>query len=72
MEIRDVLATNLRYYRRLRGFSQEELAHRAAIDRTYISLLERRKYSVSIDTLARIAAALDVPPEALLAGPQIR
>ena len=32
MEIRDVLAHNLRTQRRAKGLSQEELAHRAGID----------------------------------------
>jgi transcriptional regulator with XRE-family HTH domain len=40
MEIREVLAANLRRCRRAAGLSQEELAHRAGIDRTYISALE--------------------------------
>ena len=39
MDIREVLALNLRKGRRAKGFSQEELAHRAEIDRTYISAL---------------------------------
>lgn len=69
MEIREVLARNLKRIRLERGLSQEELAHRAEIDRTYISALERRVYGASIDVLGRIAKALDVEPGALLAKP---
>jgi transcriptional regulator with XRE-family HTH domain len=69
MEIRDILARNIKRIRRERGLSQEELAHRAEIDRTYISALERRVYAASIDVLGRIAKALDVGPAALLAKP---
>lgn len=46
--------------------SQEELAHRADIDRTYISALERMVYAASIDVLERLAIALEVLPDALL------
>jgi transcriptional regulator with XRE-family HTH domain len=66
MQIREVLAHNLRRYRALRGLSQEELAHRADIDRTYISSLERSQYAAGIDVLERLAVALDVPPFELL------
>lgn len=72
MDVRETLAANLRHYRRLRGFSQEELAHRADIDRTYVSLLERRKYSASIDTIGKLAAALDIEPDTLLKRPDRR
>lgn len=67
MEIREVLAANIRRYRRKAGLSQEELAHRAGIDRTYISSLERCRYSASIDVLDRIARELGVDAAALLA-----
>lgn len=44
MDIRDVFAVNLRKQRKAVGLSQEELAHRAQVDRTYISALERSVY----------------------------
>ncbi|MCA1649324.1 MAG: helix-turn-helix domain-containing protein [Acidobacteria bacterium] len=66
MEIRRVFASNLRRLRTERGLSQEGLADAAGIDRTYVSALEREQYSVSIDTLAKLAAALEVPRTALL------
>jgi len=69
MEIRGILARNIKRIRLERGLSQEELAHRAEIDRTYISALERRVYAASIDVLARVADVLDVEPAALLARP---
>ncbi|WP_454655591.1 helix-turn-helix domain-containing protein [Bosea beijingensis] len=70
MEIREVLALNLRQLRRARGLSQEELAHRANIDRTYISSLERSVYAASIDVLDRIAHVLDVEAAELLKRPE--
>ncbi|WP_341487104.1 helix-turn-helix transcriptional regulator [Pararhizobium sp. A13] len=59
MEIREVFARNLKAMREARGFSQEELAHRAGIDRTYVSSLERCVYNASIDVVDRLARALD-------------
>ncbi len=46
--------------------SQEELAHLAEIDRTYVSALERRIYSASIDVVDRIARVLDIEAADLL------
>ena len=66
MEIRDILARNLRLYRQLRDLSQEELAHRAGVDRTYVSALERSVYGVTIDLLDKLAVALDVEAADLL------
>ena len=60
MGARDILAANLRSMRRRQGLSQEELAHRAAIDRTYVSALERGVYAATIDVIERLARALDV------------
>lgn len=58
MAIREVLAGNLRRFRREQLLSQEELAHRVGIDRTYVSALERCIYSASIDVLDKLARAL--------------
>jgi transcriptional regulator with XRE-family HTH domain len=69
MEIREVLALNLRKLRRARGFSQEELAHRAKIDRTYISSLERNLYAAGIHVVDRLGRALGVEAADLLRRP---
>jgi len=70
MEIRDVLALNLRRLRADRGLSQEDLADRADIDRTYISSLERSVYAAGIDVVDRLAKALGVTVVDLLAPPE--
>jgi len=67
MEIREIFASNLRRYRQARGLSQEELAHRAELDRTYISALERSVYAASIDVVGKLAVVLEVEPADLLA-----
>ena len=66
MNIREILAANLKRYRRERGVSQEELAHLAEIDRTYISSLERCQYAASIEVVDRLAKALGVETAELL------
>jgi len=70
MEIREVLALNLRRLRQARGLSQEELAHRAGIDRTYVSSLERSVYAAGIDVVDRIAQVLGVEASDLLKRPE--
>ena len=72
MEIREVLALNLRKLRQAQGLSQEELAHRAEIDRTYISALERSVYGASIDVVDRLARVLGVKASDLLRCPPQR
>jgi transcriptional regulator with XRE-family HTH domain len=72
MSIRDVLAKNVRQYRQAAGLSQEELAHRAEIDRTYISSIERSVYAATIDVVDRLAKALGVEASDLLVRPRRR
>lgn len=69
MDIRAILAVNLRAHRKERGFSQEELAHRANVDRTYVSSLERSVYAAGIDVVDRLARALGVEAADLLRSP---
>lgn len=71
MNIREVLALNLRKLRQVKGLSQEELAHRADIDRTYISALERSVYAASIDVVDNLAQGLGVEAADLLKRPTL-
>jgi transcriptional regulator with XRE-family HTH domain len=50
-----------------KGLSQEELAFRAGIDRSYISMLENGAYSATVTMLGKLARALAVEPAAFLA-----
>jgi len=63
---KEIFAQNLRALRVARGWSQEELAHRAGLDRTYISSLERQKYSPTLDALDKLAIALEANPTELI------
>ena len=69
MEIREALALNLRRLRHAQGLSQEELADRAEIDRTYISSLERCLYGATIDVVDKLARVLGVEAADLIRRP---
>jgi transcriptional regulator with XRE-family HTH domain len=48
------------------GWSQDELAHRSGLNRVYMGEVERGEKAVSIETIAKIAAALKVKGGELL------
>ena len=56
----------LRRLRKERRLSQEQLAHLAKLDRTYVSSCEAGRRNVSLKTIVRLATALDVDPAALV------
>jgi transcriptional regulator with XRE-family HTH domain len=66
------VAHNVRATRKAAGLSQEELAHEAGVDRTYVSQVERQKRNLTISVLARLAAALKVAPAELLTPPRTK
>lgn len=60
LKISAIFGEILRRYRSERGISQEELAHLAGVDRTFISRLERGIRQPTITTLIGIGEALGV------------
>lgn len=68
-EARRVLAANLRRLRAIQRMSQEGLADRAGLHRTYVGSVERCERNISIDNLERLAVALDVDLPELLRTP---
>ena len=62
----EILGFNLRRLRTSVGISQEELAERAGLHRTYVSSIERGQRNVSLENIFRIADALDTTPAELL------
>lgn len=62
----------VREHRSACGMSQEELADAAGLHRTQISLVERGKRSVRLDTVASLAIALGVQPGDLMPGIRLR
>ena len=66
MDVRKLVAQNLRKYRKAIGLSQEELAHKARIDRTYVSGIERGVRNPTVLVLQELAAVLKIRPADLL------
>lgn len=60
MELNDSFANTLRKLRAEKKLSQEELAFKANLHRTYISQLERGLKSPTLNTLYILAGVLDV------------
>ena len=67
MDLAQILGVNVREARIRLGISQEELAFRASMKRSYVSDMERGTRNPSIKAIGRIAAALGVEPASLLA-----
>ena len=60
MNVKEALGKRIKLLRNEIGISQEELADRAEIDRTYITSVECGKRNISIVNIEKIAKALGV------------
>ena len=62
------IGIRLSYFRKLRGYSQEQLAERAGLSPGFLSQVEApgMAVGVSLNTLFSIAEALDIPAYKLL------
>lgn len=62
------LGLNIAYYRKLRGWTQEQLAERAEISRTHLSNIEapNAPTALPLEKLFEIAVVLGVEPAKLL------
>lgn len=65
-ELLKLIASNIIYYRRKLKMTQDELAYKAGIDRTYVGYIENAKHNLTIGKLSEIADALGVSFEDLL------
>jgi transcriptional regulator with XRE-family HTH domain len=61
-----IVGNNIKKYRKRLNISQEELAERAGLHRTYIGGVERGERNITLDSLQVIAAALNVAPVELI------
>lgn len=60
------IAKRILVLRKQKGMSQEELADRAELYRTYIGHIENARYSPSAHVLYKIIKALQIDPKDLL------
>ena len=50
----------IKYFRKINNLSQEQLAEKANLDRTYISGIERGRRNITLDSLDKIIVALEI------------
>ncbi|MBZ9803398.1 helix-turn-helix domain-containing protein [Mesorhizobium sp. ES1-6] len=62
MDLKEIMAINLRRLRHDQDMTQEELAARSALSMRYVGSIERARVSASVSVLGRIATALNVDP----------
>lgn len=62
--------TSVRGWRTQLGLSQEQLAERASLHRTYVSDVERGSRNVTLATIARLACALGTTVSTLCSSPE--
>ena len=68
MTLADRFGRNLVRCRKRAGISQEELGFLASLHRTEIGMLERGIRLARVDTLIKLAGAMEIPPSDLLQG----
>jgi transcriptional regulator with XRE-family HTH domain len=58
--VRELFARRVKELRAKRGWSQDELAARSGLHRSYVGIIERCEKAATLDTVERIAKALGV------------
>lgn len=72
MDLKDVMAANVRRVRHRADLTQEELADRAGLSPRYIGSIERGQVSASVTVLGQIAEALKVDAAELVRALSIK
>lgn len=62
MDLKEIMAVNMRRLRHDQNVTQEELAARSGLSMRYVGSIERARVSASVSVLGRIAKALNVDP----------
>jgi CheY-like chemotaxis protein len=65
LDVKKIFGASVKVRRQQHGISQEELAERADLHRTYISDVERGARNLSLESISKLARALDVSISAL-------
>lgn len=72
MDLKEVVAINLRRLRHAKGMTQEMLAEKAGLSARYVGAMERADVSASVTVLGRMAEALEVEATELVIATSIR
>ncbi|MBN9147075.1 MULTISPECIES: helix-turn-helix domain-containing protein [unclassified Nitrobacter] len=70
MDLKEVMAINMRRLRYDKKLTQEELAARSGLSMRYVGSIERGAVSASVSVLGKVAEALDVDPCDLIRLPK--
>lgn len=65
-DLQRIVGLNLRAYRQAQGLSQEAFADVLEVHRTYMGGIERGERNLTLKSLERIAAKIDIDPLSLL------
>ncbi|WP_216938004.1 MULTISPECIES: helix-turn-helix domain-containing protein [unclassified Acinetobacter] len=65
-ELAILIGTKIRETRKSKSISQEQLALRTAIDRSYLGRIERGEVNITVEKLYQISQTLEVDPKNLL------
>ena len=71
LDVKHVFGTSVKDRRNILGISQEELAERADLHRTYVSDIERGIRNLSLESIERLAHALETSIPALFPRPEL-
>ncbi|MBQ0067646.1 MAG: helix-turn-helix transcriptional regulator [Phascolarctobacterium sp.] len=66
MNIKQIFANNVKYYREKKQLTQQDLAEITGLNRVYISNVERAKRNITIDIMEKLSNGLDVELKKLL------
>lgn len=69
MSIKVKVGLRIKELRNKIGISQEALANKAEIDRTYVTDVENGRRNISIENLAKLVNALEIPFKDFFDGP---
>lgn len=65
-DLQRIFGQNLRAHRQKRGLSQEAFADQLEVHRTYMGGIERGERNLTLRSVEKIAARIDIEPLALL------
>jgi len=66
MQLEKIIGDNVRGFRKRTLLSQDDFAFKAGLHRTFVGTIERAEQNITIDTISKLAKALDVEPYVLL------